>query len=104
MNRPSPLAATLVLLLFAILSAEAQTSLPLPWNIQQAIHKGTRTVTGEPGPQYWQNRADYHISVSFDPTTRQVRGSESITYVNNSPDTLKQLLGYQVPADWGWSA
>jgi hypothetical protein len=70
----------------------AQSTLPVPLNIRQAFDKGTRTATGEPGPQYWQNRADYSIQVNFDPATRLVSGSESIVYSNNSPDTLRQLL------------
>jgi hypothetical protein len=84
---------TAVLVAFvAQIPVAAQTALPLPWNIQQAVLKGTRTVTGEPGPRYWQNKADYHIKVSFDPATRLVSGSETITYTNNSPDTLRRLL------------
>jgi hypothetical protein len=70
----------------------AQSTLPVPLNIRQAFDKGTRTATGEPGPHYWQNRADYSIQVNFDPATRLVSGSESIVYSNNSPDTLRQLL------------
>lgn len=69
----------------------AQT-LPIPLNIQQAIGKGSRTMTGQPGPHYWQNRADYSLRVKFDPQTRLLVGSESIVYTNNSPDTLRQLL------------
>src|SRR5580704_12593559 len=77
------------------LPASAQqpgTALPIPLNIRQAIDKGTRTLTGEPGPHYWQNQADYTIRVHFDPSTRLVSGSESIVYKNNSPDSLHQLL------------
>lgn len=66
--------------------------LPVPLNIRQAIDKGTRTLTGQPGPHYWQNHADYSIRVHFDPATRLVSGSESIVYNNNSPDTLRQLV------------
>jgi len=72
--------------------AGAQTLLPIPLNIRQAIDKGSRTITGRPGPHYWQNHADYAIKVRFDPSTRLVSGSESIVYSNNSPDTLRQLL------------
>jgi len=61
-------------------------------NIKDAVNKGTRTVTGEPGARYWQNRGDYSIQVRFDPHTRLVSGTETIVYTNNSPDTLKSLL------------
>jgi hypothetical protein len=47
-----------------------------------------RTAAGEPGPEYWQQRANYAIRVALDPTTHVVTGSETITYANNSPDTL----------------
>jgi hypothetical protein len=73
-------------------SVLAQSTLPVPRNIQAAIDKGTRTATGRPGPNYWQNRADYSIQVHFDPRTRLVSGRETIVYTNSSPDTLRQLL------------
>ena len=70
----------------------AQVTLPVPRDIQAAIDKGTRTATGRPGPNYWQNRAGYAIQVHFDPQARLVSGRESIAYTNNSRDTLRQLL------------
>ncbi len=69
-----------------------QDTLPIPLNIKQAILKGTRTTNGIPGDKYWQNKGDYDIQVSFDPGTRLVKGSEKITYYNNSPDSLSQLV------------
>jgi hypothetical protein len=50
-----------------------------------------RTGSGEPGPGYWQQRADYVIRATLDTTTRSVRGEERITYTNNSPDTLRYV-------------
>lgn len=50
-----------------------------------------RTAAGRPGPAYWQQRADYRIDVTLDPSTDLVRGSETITYRNNSPDALPYL-------------
>ena len=47
-----------------------------------------RTASGAPGPAYWQQRADYKISVNLDPSTHRVSGTVKITYTNNSPDTL----------------
>jgi hypothetical protein len=70
----------------------AQTSLPVPRNIQKAIDKGTRTTTGDPGPNYWQNTADYNITVSFNPQTREVKGTETIHYINHSQDTLHSMV------------
>jgi len=48
-----------------------------------------RTASGEPGPAYWQQRADYVIRATLDTAARSVRGEERITYTNNSPDTLR---------------
>jgi hypothetical protein len=47
-----------------------------------------RTASGAPGNKYWQNRADYVIDVSLDEKTNRIDGKETVTYHNNSPDTL----------------
>ena len=51
----------------------------------------SRPATGEPGPMYWQQRADYKIQIKLYEDTRSVEGSETITYTNNSPLTLKYI-------------
>lgn len=50
-----------------------------------------RTMSGKPGNQYWQNRADYRIVVSFDTLTRRISGTVNIRYTNNSPHPLSDL-------------
>lgn len=50
-----------------------------------------RTASGAPGHRYWQQRADYDIKVELDDANQTVIGSETITYYNNSPDTLTYL-------------
>lgn len=50
-----------------------------------------RTASGAPGQGYWQNRADYTITAYLDEDKRNLRGSETITYHNNSPDNLDYL-------------
>ncbi len=50
-----------------------------------------RSSSGAPGPDYWQQRADYRITASLDTTTRAVSGSVAIKYTNNSPDTLRYV-------------
>src|SRR5947207_3756922 len=50
-----------------------------------------RSASGEPGPKYWQNRADYKISCTLDTTNHSVSGDVEISYTNNSPDNLKFL-------------
>lgn len=61
-------------------------------SMRGAYERGTRSLTGQPGQRYWQNRGDYDIDVTFEPTTRLVNGVVHITYYNNSPDTLSKLL------------
>ena len=47
-----------------------------------------RSAGGQPGPSYWQNRADYKLSVRLNDQTNEISGTEIITYTNNSPDKL----------------
>ena len=69
-----------------------KSSLNIPLNIQRAIDKDTRTLEGKPGPNYWQNKAEYKIKAELEPKSRKLSGEETITYYNNSPDTLKQIV------------
>ncbi|WP_297984849.1 M1 family metallopeptidase [uncultured Chryseobacterium sp.] len=50
-----------------------------------------RTASGAPGQGYWQNRADYDITAYLDEDKRNLKGSETVTYINNSPDNLDYL-------------
>lgn len=82
-------------ILFVLLSsffvgARAQ-ELEMPRNIQKAYTAGTRSADGKPGKNYWQNNGRYDISITAMPPGRNIKGTEHITYLNNSPDTLKQL-------------
>lgn len=61
-------------------------------DVDAAFIKGTRTHTGMPGTNYWQNHSDYKISVEVNPVTRLLSGSETVTYYNNSPDTLRNIV------------
>ena len=56
-----------------------------------------RTVTGRPGSAYWQQQVDYDIEVTIDEATAILTGSETITYTNNSPDTLDYLWVHLEP-------
>ena len=47
-----------------------------------------RSASGAPGPKYWQNRADYDLRATLDTAQNTVRGSMTLRYTNNSPDTL----------------
>lgn len=50
-----------------------------------------RTGAGEPGPDYWQNQADYDMELELNDANQSIKGNEKITYTNNSPSTLKYI-------------
>jgi hypothetical protein len=50
-----------------------------------------RSADGRPGPQYWQNRADYTIKAKLDPATHVISGIVEIRYTNNGPQRLDVL-------------
>jgi hypothetical protein len=50
-----------------------------------------RAADGQPGPKYWQNRADYQLSAKLNDQTNEVVGSEILNYTNNSPQKLDFL-------------
>ncbi|MDP9205413.1 MAG: M1 family metallopeptidase [Gemmatimonadota bacterium] len=50
-----------------------------------------RSSNGAPGPDYWQQRADYTITATLDTGTTELAGSVQIRYTNNSPDTLRYV-------------
>ena len=76
--------------------AQGQRPLPhpvaTPPNVERAIEAGTRTRTGEPGPRYWQQRADYTLRAALDTTAKRLSGNGAIRYRNNSPDTLGTIV------------
>jgi hypothetical protein len=67
-------------------------SIYVPRDVRLAYEKGTRSPDGRPGPHYWQNSGRYEISIDAAPPDRTIRGSEKITYFNNSPDTLSIIV------------
>jgi hypothetical protein len=83
---------SLALLLCFVNIVSAQVVLPMPRNIQPLYEANTRTLDGKPGKNYWQNTANYDINVLFDPASLLINGNETITYFNNSPDTLMNIL------------
>jgi hypothetical protein len=50
-----------------------------------------RTASGAPGHKYWQQQADYKMRITLDDNKQRIVGAETITYTNNSPDTLRYL-------------
>lgn len=61
-----------------------------PMVFPQSVNR-YRSGSGAPGPDYWQNRADYEIHANIDTGTHVLSATETITYTNNSPDTLNSL-------------
>lgn len=83
------------LLLFIVCSLIMLPAVPqqyIPYEILQAVENGTRTFTGLPGENYFQNHADYNMEVRFDPASGNLAGSADITYYNESPDTLTKIV------------
>lgn len=81
----------LIYILFVASLCYAQNEF-VPLNIKKAFEKGTRSQDGRPGENYWQNSADYDITIRFDPYGKTIEGSESIKYYNNSPDSLSEIV------------
>ena len=50
-----------------------------------------RTASGAPGHAYYQNEADYVMSITLNDQQQKITGSETITYHNNSQDKLEYL-------------
>lgn len=64
----------------------------IPNAFYTAVEQGTRTMSGKPGDNYWTQWARYDMDVELIPADTLVKGSSTITYFNNSPDTLNVLL------------
>ncbi|TSJ44574.1 M1 family metallopeptidase [Mucilaginibacter corticis] len=47
-----------------------------------------RAADGQPGPKYWQNRADYQLNATLHEDNNEIVGTEILTYTNNSPQKL----------------
>jgi hypothetical protein len=77
--------------LLALSLVAPSDTLPVPHAYLSALEAGTRSRSGEPGTGYWQQRVDYQIRAQLNPEESRVRGSETITYHNQSPDTLTEI-------------
>lgn len=99
----SPRLFSLLLSLAAIdiaVTAQAQTSSLAPTydprvtfaplTLPQSVN-AYRSGDGAPGPSYWQNEADYVMHAKIDTESKVLSNDETITYTNNSPDTLDCL-------------
>ena len=50
-----------------------------------------RSASGTPGPDYYQQQADYVMNIELDDKNARLYGEETISYYNNSPDDLEFL-------------
>jgi hypothetical protein len=94
LHRPT-LAASLAVLSFSAYAASAapdfeprESFAPFVYPVPASPY---RSAAGTPGPDYWQNRADYKIAAKLDPASDTLTGEEVITYTNHSPDALPVL-------------
>ncbi len=62
----------------------------MPIEFQKAYQNGTRKLDGTVSPTYWQNRSEYKLKAQIDPLKKRLKGEATITYYNNSPDTLRR--------------
>ena len=83
---------TLVIFLIFIAFKSGAQNLYWPRDVKKAYKNKTRSNDGYPGIKYWQNTARYNITLTAMPPERNIKGSEQISYINNSPDTLKYLV------------
>ena len=86
----SPLA--LLLALAGSVLAQRPDSAPSPFRpLALPAPNLIRNGAGRPGSRYWQQRVDYRIRATLDPAAGELRGSETIHYLNRSPDALRYL-------------
>ncbi len=78
-------------LIFFAFSLHAQ-DLYWPRDLKKAYKNQTRSNDGWPGKKYWQNTGRYNITITALPPDRNIKGSEQISYINDSPDTLEILV------------
>lgn len=83
-----------LLLMVSVVSMQGLNaqSIYMPRDIQKAYINKTRSMDGKPGKNYWQNRASYNITITALPPDRNIKGTETISYVNNSPDTIRNTV------------
>jgi hypothetical protein len=81
---------------FALLLVNAQNNKPREDKFKQLYEEFAtpnvyRTASGAPGHQYYQQKADYVIDIELDDEKQVLKGVETITYKNNSPDKLTYI-------------
>lgn len=86
----------IIKVLFVFVCVVTSTQAQTPYQNNQSKYseftnrQGTslRTASGNPGPDYWQNGADYKLEVELDEVNNTISGTVEITYYNSSPEQL----------------
>ncbi len=85
----------LILLLFCVesLFAQLHTNQNLFRQLVEELPtpNSFRLATGHPGPDYFQQQVDYNMEIALDENAKSISGVATITYHNNSPETLNYL-------------
>ncbi len=63
-----------------------------PGSFSGAVENGTRTLSGRPGPGYWQNASFYQIDATLDPRSGMLSGRETVQFFNRSPEPIPYLM------------
>lgn len=80
-----------------VLAQAERPTRPIPYPLipspefQAAIANGSRTTTGEPGPNYWQQWTDYQLHVKLIPETKRIEGRARIVHHNRATTPLPGL-------------
>lgn len=80
---------------FCSFTIAQNSKLYIPKEYKQAYNKETRNYNGKPGKNYFTNNANYVINVTMNTDSSTLNGDETITFTNNSSDTLR-LIGLKL--------
>ncbi len=88
MKTKSIIAIFLIATSLQLFAQAYRNGLYIPREFQKAYEKGTRKLDGNVSATYWQNRSEYKLKARIDPYKTLLHGEATITYYNNSPDTI----------------
>ncbi|PZO30697.1 MAG: aminopeptidase [Flavobacteriaceae bacterium] len=101
MTKTNPILVTILLLTASLLTAqevqkETKSTERNPDKFKQmydvlATPNMYRTASGAPGPEYYQQQADYKIDLELDDKNAKLYGQETVTYTNNAKESLDYL-------------
>ena len=72
-----------------------QSILPLFLLLQQAAVPAPTTPPSGDTTGYWQQRIEYRITAKLDEKEQNIHASGDLVYVNQSPDTLREMFFHQ---------